>query len=155
MNNFRDKIRGLTGLHTALEGLLTTINQIPVNGGGSSGDDYSTDEKVIGTWIDGAPLYRKVCIVTGNGSNTVRVPTTDFDISICRVKSLSGYRVSKDNESVGRTVPFTSVSGVDGTVISSLSIGQDPYGLMVTDSKTNISTSEKFYLIVEYTKTTD
>ena len=32
MNNFRDKIRGLTGLHTALEGLLTTINQIPVSG---------------------------------------------------------------------------------------------------------------------------
>lgn len=39
MNNFRDKSRGLTGLHTALEGLLSTIEQIPVSGGGGSATD--------------------------------------------------------------------------------------------------------------------
>lgn len=34
------------------------------SGGGGSGAEevYSTEETRIGTWIDGKPLYRKVCI---------------------------------------------------------------------------------------------
>lgn len=32
------------------------------SGGGSSEEVYSTEETRIGTWIDGKPLYRKVCI---------------------------------------------------------------------------------------------
>lgn len=48
MNNFRDKSRGLTGLHTALEGLLSTIEQIPVSGGGGGGS--ATDANFI-DWV--------------------------------------------------------------------------------------------------------
>lgn len=36
----------------------------PVSGG-SSGETYSTEETVIGTWIDGKPLYRK-CFQANN-----------------------------------------------------------------------------------------
>lgn len=31
-----------------------------VGGGESGGDVYSTEEQVVGTWIDGKPLYRRV-----------------------------------------------------------------------------------------------
>lgn len=33
-------------------------------GGGSSGHNYSTTEQVIGTWIDGKPLYERVLVNT-------------------------------------------------------------------------------------------
>lgn len=31
-------------------------------GGGGSTHDYSTTEQVVGTWIDGKPLYEKVIV---------------------------------------------------------------------------------------------
>lgn len=37
---------------------------ISAAGGGGGGEAYSTEETVIGTWIDGKPLYRKVFVVT-------------------------------------------------------------------------------------------
>ena len=33
------------------------------SGSGSSSIDYSTNEQVIGTWIDGKPLYQKTIVV--------------------------------------------------------------------------------------------
>ena len=35
-------------------------NGITYGGGGTSLDNYSTEEQVIGTWIDGSPIYRIV-----------------------------------------------------------------------------------------------
>lgn len=41
------------------------------SGGGGGGSEYSTDEKIIGTWIDGSPVYRKVFTnVNGTMSKT-------------------------------------------------------------------------------------
>ena len=38
--------------------------QIKYNlGNVKSGDNYSTNEQVIGTWINGKPLYRKVAVI--------------------------------------------------------------------------------------------
>ena len=36
---------------------------------------YSTEEKVIGTWIDGKPIYRKTVYITG-------ITTTDQDVTL-------------------------------------------------------------------------
>lgn len=33
-------------------------------GGGNTSNNYSTTEQVVGTWIDGKPLYQKTIIVT-------------------------------------------------------------------------------------------
>lgn len=42
-------------------GIEGTVFEVPSGGGGSSGGiNYSTTEQVIGTWIDGKPLYQKV-----------------------------------------------------------------------------------------------
>ena len=35
-----------------------------------TGNDYSTDEQIIGTWIDGKPLYQKTFEVNSLGSGT-------------------------------------------------------------------------------------
>lgn len=146
MNNFRDKIRGLTGLHTALEGLLTTINQIPVNGGGSSGDDYSTDEKVIGTWVDGKPLYRKVVNVTSplnNGWGTVtNIGELDTMVSAKAFLFHSGSNYYLP-------LPYYENSNLYALVLYYKN------GNVSVNINGNAFFSKPITLIVEYTKTTD
>lgn len=45
---------------TALTGLKIDNDYYSISGGsGSSSDDYTTTEQVVGTWIDGRPLYQK------------------------------------------------------------------------------------------------
>lgn len=149
MNNFRDKIRGLTGLHTALEGLLTTINQIPVNGGGSSGDDYSTDEKVIGTWIDGKPLYRKVIEQTINWSTSTSYVAHNISHGIPNLKRV--INITACGGGRGGTqypIPYyeNSVVGTYIEVVNSSSV--------VIQNKTGW-TNCILSICIEYTKITD
>ena len=61
--------------------------QIKYNLGDLGTDKYSTDEQVIGTWIDGKPLYRKVFknVAVPSGSTW----TTMIDLSDLRPEHLS------------------------------------------------------------------
>lgn len=40
------------------------------SGGGSTSIDYTTDEQLIGTWIDGKPLYQKTIVINVDKSKT-------------------------------------------------------------------------------------
>ena len=45
--------------------------QIKYNlGNVKNGNNYSTDEQVVGTWIDGKPLYRKVVVIDNPSDGT-------------------------------------------------------------------------------------
>ena len=48
----------------------------------SKGDLYSTDEKMIGQWIDGRPLYQKTVVVTSPASAGVDTIVASFDASM-------------------------------------------------------------------------
>ena len=48
--------------------------------------DYSTDEKIIGTWIDGSPVYQKVLRPASNISLTS--PTNLHEVSSLNIKEL-------------------------------------------------------------------
>jgi hypothetical protein len=68
----------------------TTYNLFaPSSGGGGGGHNYSTDEQVIGTWIDGSTLYEKTIEYTssiGTGWTTLYQDTSisikDYKASI-------------------------------------------------------------------------
>ena len=47
------------------------------SGGDTGGNIYSTDETVIGTWIDGRPIYRKVFTTNSND-----IDVTDLNIDV-------------------------------------------------------------------------
>lgn len=44
-----------SGLHTTDQTLVGSINEVAAN----SGHTYSTTEKVVGTWVNGKPIYEK------------------------------------------------------------------------------------------------
>ena len=58
--------------------------QIKYNlGNVKSGDNYSTNEQVIGTWIDGKPLYRKVVVIDNPSSGmTFSIANIDEPINV-------------------------------------------------------------------------
>lgn len=63
------------------QGILPYLGGIPemLANKFSKGDLYSTDEKMIGQWIDGRPLYQKTVVVNSPASAGVDTIVTSFD----------------------------------------------------------------------------
>lgn len=61
-------------------------------------NNYSTEETVIGTWINGKPIYRKVLMVTSPTNNNATVVATQPEIEIA-IK-LYGMTLSAVNEPI-------------------------------------------------------
>lgn len=51
-------------------------------------ENYSTTEQVIGTWINGKPLYRKVYTITIGNSGTKTIQADNSNIYYVRMESL-------------------------------------------------------------------
>ena len=122
---------------------IATLNDIP-----STLDIYSTDEIVVGTWIDGKPIYRKVVNV-GSGSGIFTHPhgISNLDIVVNTYGSfLQGgtHREPLPKTTFANASPGWSAHIDDFTDTTfSLHFG------------TGIGTATKICVVIEYTKTTD
>lgn len=116
--------------------------------------DYSTEEKVVGTWIDGKPIYRKVYYAT--------YPSTIIDTNINigfnnwdEVITLKGLSFSTSDHSV---FPIPGIRYYQGTLaglqLSIVDRNSDwkPNTFYVYTENFAI---DKCIIIFEYTKTTD
>ena len=119
------------------------------------GENYSTTtEQVVGTWIDGKPIYRIVlettipeCKTNGTAVNTIYSYDSNIDV-VTSIRAIyykennyywsSGYTAVSGSSIVSAPVYYNTTSR--GIIMSNNSIGWN-------DSKA--------YVILEYTKTTD
>lgn len=64
----------------------------------STFDNYSTDEQVVGRWIDGKPIYRKVCQHSNSQlvsqSDWTQLPSGQYPTNVARVIHCSGCGVN-------------------------------------------------------------
>lgn len=113
-------------------------------GSGSEWHEYSTDEKVVGKWIDGKPLYEKVIALNSlvlDAWNDVAHVISNID-TLCRCES-TYYR---DIGGQTMQMPFYESAS---------------YHALCLANKTQISYfikgygSGKMIAILQYTKTTD
>lgn len=109
----------------------------------SKSDMYSTDEKMIGQWIDGKPLYAKTVSCGTLPNNTaMRVSTGTSNIAMCIV--IDGFAISSSLNRI-KTFPMANMD----------------YGYDTANNEIIISTSENYssytesYVTINYTKTTD
>lgn len=65
-------------------------------GGGSSSHEYSTTEKVIGTWIDGSDVYEKTYVINSIGSGSTYAVDNNFTGNIVQY---GGIAMSPSNAS--------------------------------------------------------
>lgn len=112
--------------------------------------NFSTDEKVIGTWIDGKPLYQKSFITTLSNDLQTSIPmnvSIDKYIDITAMQYSDGYFrpltvISND------FAKYTKISAVDNTMASGANT------LYIRTLETNYQGTDVI-VIVRYTKTTD
>lgn len=115
-------------------------------GSGSEWYEYSTDENVVGKWIDGKPLYQKV--ITGTYSYTTD-NMGDFYVGYLNLSSI---------------IPNIDMAWVDvnksyytiGTVYRGFIAGwyqkdSNEFMLMTRFSRSNVSS----VIVIQYTKITD
>lgn len=96
---------------------------------------YSTEEKIVGTWIDGKPIYRKVLKfalqeLTQNAWNTINGVTAPSNVDVL-VNAIAKRELDNSVMNIAANMDSTSISV---NPFASFSINM---------------------LIVEYTKTTD
>ena len=131
--------------------LYTKTTDTPGSGtwapSGGYAHHYSTTEQVIGTWIDGKPIYEKtVYIETAN-------ETLHGITNIDQVVSVSGITTARtDSSGEFRPTPFC-YSGLSSAWISGLTIKATKINLEAGSSFT--SAHPNAYIIIRYTKTTD
>ena len=110
--------------------------------------NYSTDEAVVGQWLDGKPLYQVT--VTGNlGTETVELDMSDKHIDSCVIPYGIFHIVSG---SIEAWEPFVGMSKTD-TEGYSVWYRQDIEKLEVRNLRSGFSGT--YYIVFQYTKTTD
>lgn len=108
---------------------------------------YSTDEKIVGRWIDGKPMYQK----TVNCGNMPDSTTKNTSHNISNIDKIVGCEAFGVNETTGVFHPFPLANDTIANQV------------WMSASKTNISiwtgtnslTAEVAYVTLKYTKTTD
>lgn len=122
------------------------------NSGGGSGHDYSTSEQVIGTWIDGKPLYEKVLEDSRQGG----FPSGDYEI----YSNASSFHLIPDGlfgmfyNSAGSQylVPWASCGG---SSTNSTSLYKNSSGKIILAVRNDSYETYALELVIRYTKTTD
>lgn len=115
---------------------------------------YSTEEQMIGTWIDGKPLYRKVfndLVIPSNVSVTASVEIASYSANVDTVSDIYGVCTSSTKQVT--KVPY---------YISATSVLWVGYNLPThsTSNSVRIQASKQYAgasitIVLEYTKTTD
>lgn len=116
------------------------------------GNNYTTNERVVGTWINGKPIYQKT--VTGTVSNYTNITRHPIGASIETVVKIDGVYnnitpiagITKDDMTEGLTVAITS---------NSVATDPNTYAVYNKPSGKTVYVGKSYYLTIQYTKTTD
>ena len=115
---------------------------------------YSLDEREVGVWIDGKPLYQKIISVTITTNASSGVPYDFSDDTLDHVENASIIGIFSD--AMGFSDGFSS-KGQSSQ--SAFYVDADPsnttYGKLGGYSVRSDHLNHTFYAVVQYTKTTD
>lgn len=110
---------------------------------------YSTNETVVGTWIDGKPIYRKVINFGALPNATAKLITTDLSWATTMVINISGFAIRSSDNNV---LPINFTNPLDAREeIGCRLTGTNTINVLTGTDRSNFIG----YIILEYTKTTD
>lgn len=117
----------------------------------SMGDDtdYSTTEKIVGTWIDGKPIYQKTYDVGSSSSGEVKNIDSNLTTSNARLIGYEGFGYKADGNNVWNCLPDISRAVVTHQAYVTL----ESNGLKFVNSNTE-GTRSSIYVTVRYLKIT-
>ena len=110
---------------------------------------YSTNEQIVGKWIDGKPLYQ-ITVDCGMGKNATAWTTTVNISNVENVISMEGIALGTET----KPVPFVHPGGLDYQIqLDARDFTSSSFGVLI-NLRSNY-TSKHFYVTVRYTKSTD
>ena len=115
----------------------------------NGGHKYSTDEHIVGTWIDGKPIYRKTYYMSSM-PNSSFVNVAHNISNIDTITNLWGVMINRDGTTVNFN--FTGTPALYGNG-STLCIRANTTNIVI--GTTANWTNSIAYVHIEYTKTTD
>ena len=115
-------------------------------GGGSSSMNYSTDEQVIGTWVNGKPVYQR----TLTGSLPSSFSGDEIVGTIANISEfISGIgSINVDNSLYQMTVPFVNSDTAAG-------LYKDGNNIRISLTNKSRFFGQSYAITICYTKTTD
>ena len=108
---------------------------------------YSTTEKVVGTWIDGKPIYRKV-VNFGALPNATSKSVAHNISNIAMITDIRGVALNPSTNTY-LTLPYATT-----TATQNLQLYVNLTNI-TANTGFNLSIYTTTYIILEYTKTTD
>ena len=133
-----------------------TLNSLYIS---RTNNDYSTDEKVIGKWIDGKPVYQKTVFTTTPAAdklNTI-VAVAELNVSIDTVVDYNviiNYATTAPAQKGSPIVLTNTLEGGVKTMISPNSYVSNPNKVLMVLTSTLFGNLPA-HVTVQYTKTTD
>jgi hypothetical protein len=112
---------------------------------GSYAHHYSTDEHVIGIWIDGKPLYERIFNLT-SGITIGDYTNIALDTTTNKIKNLDGY-IERSNGAIDKINGY-----IQSDDTSRMAIRADKIEVYISSDFTGVS---ELWVIIQYTKTTD
>lgn len=123
------------------------------------GHNYSTDEQVVGTWIDGKPLYEKtfyfnnVLLTNDNATSGLTHGLTNIDFAM--IKN-SYYRYTAlDNYWHDTSIIRATYASASNTYRTSFVCGDRAFFGFLLDTQFDASDARSYIVTLQYTKTTD
>jgi len=134
------------------EGLDIGMDMYDKYGNEVVSNSYSLEERVIGTWIDGKPIYRKTKQVTINNSETsVGAPTNNLDLLI-NVYGFVKFNSNKDGYVRMSNLTRTHYKNITSQISMYYNGNGNSLWIERGSDYTEVLTA---YVTFEYTKTTD
>ena len=135
------------------DGIAYFIKDAGGGGGGSSSHDYSTTEQVIGTWIDGKPVYEKTLEVNNIDMGNVNGTKTTIPHGISNFKDLIDLRMNCPK--LGVSSKDELFDGNNGNAIAHFRVNATNVYCQAGSAWYSGSADRYWYIILQYTKTTD
>ena len=126
-----------------VDNVEAAINSLELS---KTSDNYSTEERVVGTWIDGKPIYQKT-IDCGKGPNNDLKSIAHGILNIDTIIRTDGLDIHEDSNRTGGSLPW-----VDRTSFL-VGLGADSTNIYIRS--TYNASSTQYYCTLQYTKTTD
>ena len=116
------------------------------------GVEYSTDEKVVGKWIDSKPLYQKTidCGALPNATQKyISIGVSDID----KVINYWGFATNGLADKFNISLPAPSSIAVENSIMVTTAIYNGVHSIRIWTGADQSGLSG--YITVQYTKTTD
>jgi hypothetical protein len=121
-----------------------------------SNTDYSTTEKIIGTWIDGKPLYQKTIHLPDESTKNGRVEFAHGISDIEKIIKCIGNASYMTGGTIKTpfSIPFLELNGNDLNNSGRATISINPTNAIFTAYNFSYPFVD-IYATIQYTKTTD